>query len=83
MKNFEVPDGSYSVSDIQDYLEYIIKKHEIGIDNLPVRIYANKIENGIIFRIETEYYFELLTSETIKLLGKRWKWGKFSLFRNY
>ena len=71
MKNFEVLDGSYSVSDIQDYLEYIIKKHEIGIDNLPVRIYANKIENGIIFRIETEYYFELLTSETIKLLGKR------------
>ena len=71
MKNFEVPDGSYSVSDIQDYLEYIIKKHETGIDNLPVRIYVNKIENGIIFRIETEYYFELLTSETIKLLGKR------------
>ena len=71
MKNFEVPDGSYSVSDIQDYLEYIIKKHEIGIDNVPVRIYVNKIENGIIFRIETGYYFELLTSETIKLLGKR------------
>ena len=26
---FELPDGSYSVPDIQDYFEYIIKKHEI------------------------------------------------------
>ena len=25
---FKVPDGSYSVSDIQDYFEYILKKHE-------------------------------------------------------
>ena len=25
---FELPDGSYSMSDIQDYIEYIIKKHE-------------------------------------------------------
>ena len=25
---FELPDGSSSVSDIQDYIEYIIKKHE-------------------------------------------------------
>ena len=27
-EEFELPDGSYSVSDIQDYFEYIIKKHE-------------------------------------------------------
>ena len=26
-EKFELPDGSYSVSDIQDYLEYIMKKH--------------------------------------------------------
>ena len=26
---FKLPDGSYSVSDIQDCIEYIINKHEI------------------------------------------------------
>ena len=31
---FNLPDGSYSVSDIQDYFEYIIKKHETIADNL-------------------------------------------------
>ena len=30
---FELPDGSYSVSDIQDYFEYILKKHEESVDN--------------------------------------------------
>ena len=40
---FNLPDGSYSVSDIQDYFEYIIKKHETIADNLPVQIYVNKI----------------------------------------
>ena len=39
------------------------------IDNLPIRIYVNKIENRITFEIMTEYYLELLTSETIELLG--------------
>ena len=35
---FELPDGLYSVSDIQDDFEYIIKKHETIIDNSPIRI---------------------------------------------
>ena len=39
---FELPDGSYSISDIQDYIEYIIKKHETMTDNPPIRIYVNK-----------------------------------------
>ena len=30
---FELPDGSYSISDIQDYFEYISKKHNEKIDN--------------------------------------------------
>ena len=30
---FELPDGSYSVSDIQDYFEYIFKKHGENVDN--------------------------------------------------
>ena len=42
-KEFELPDGFYFVSDIQDYFQYILKKHEKGADDLPIRIYANKL----------------------------------------
>ena len=62
---FNLSDGSYSVSDIQDYFEYIIKKHEAIADNPPVQIYVNKIKNKIVFKIKTEYKLELLTEETI------------------
>ena len=48
---------------------YLKKKHETVTDNLSTRIYINKIENRIIFKIKTGYYTELLTPETIKLLG--------------
>ena len=41
---FNLPDGSYSVSDIQDYFEYSIKKHETIADNPPVQVYVNKIK---------------------------------------
>ena len=64
---FELPDGLYSVSDIQDYFEY--KKHGKNINNPSVRIYVNKIENGITFKIKIGYSLELLTPETMKLLG--------------
>ena len=60
-EEFELPDISYSVSDIQDYFKSILKKHETVIDNPSIRIYLNKIKTG--------YYFELLTPETMKLLG--------------
>ena len=66
---FELPDGSYYVSEIQDYFEYILKKHGENIDNQSVGIYANKIENRITIKIKTRYYLELLTPETMKLLG--------------
>ena len=66
---FELPDGLYSVSDIQDYFEYILKKHGENIDNPSVKIYVNKIENRITFRIKNGYSLELLTPETMKLLG--------------
>ena len=66
---FELPDRLYCVSNIQDYFDHIIKKHETVIDNSPIRIYVNKIENGITFKIKTGYYLTLLTPETIKLLG--------------
>ena len=44
---FELPDGSYSVSDIQDYFEYILKRHGENSDKPSVQIYVNKIENRI------------------------------------
>ena len=66
---FELPDGSYSVSDIQDYFEYILKKHGEDIDKPSVQIYVNKIENRVIFKIKNGYSLELLTPEAMKLLG--------------
>ena len=68
-EEFELPDGSYSVSDIQDYFEYILKKHSESVDNPSIRIYVNKIENKITFKIKNGYCIELLTPETMKLLG--------------
>ena len=49
---FELPDGSHSVSDIQDYFEYILEKHGEDIDEASVQIYVNKIENRITFKIK-------------------------------
>ena len=67
-EEFKLPDGSYSISDIQDYFEYILKKHSESADNPPIRIYVNKIENRITFKIKSRYSLELLTPETMKLL---------------
>ena len=68
-EEFTLPDGSYSISDIQDYFEYILKKHGENTDKPSVKIYTNKIENRIIFKIKDGYSLELLTKETMKLLG--------------
>ena len=66
---FKLSDGSYSISDIQDYFEHILKKHNESIDNASVKIYVNKIDNRNTFKFKTGYYIELLTPETMKLLG--------------
>ena len=66
---FDLPDGSYSISDIQDYFEFVIKKHERLAENPPVQIYPYKIKNRIDFKVNTGYKLELLSSETMKLLG--------------
>ena len=66
---FDLPDGSYSIADIQDYFEFIIKKHETLIENPPIQIYPNKVKNRTVFEIKTGYKLELLTPETMKLLG--------------
>ena len=65
---FQLPNESYSVSDIQDYFESILEKHGEDIDEASVQIYVNKIENKITFEVKEGYCFELLTPETMKLL---------------
>ena len=62
-QDFELPHGSCSVSDIQNYFEYI-KRNELRADNPPIQIYVNIIENKITFKIKSGYYLELLTHKT-------------------
>ena len=68
-KEFELPDGSYPVSDVQVYFKFILKKHGEKTDNASIRIYVNKIENRITLRSKTGYYLELLMPEMMKLLA--------------
>ena len=68
-KEFGLTDGWYSTSDIQDYFEYIFKTMEKKQLNRSTKIYLNKIENIITFKVKKGYYLELLTPETIKLFG--------------
>ena len=68
-ETFDLPHGSYSIEDIQDYFEFIIKKHKTLTENPPVEIYQNKIKNIIVLKIKTGYKLELLTPETMRLLG--------------
>ena len=59
---FNLPDGSYSISDIQDYFEYIIKNMK-QLQIIPL------LKDRIVFKIKTRYKLELLTKETLQLLG--------------
>ena len=68
-ETFDLSDGSYNISEIQDYIEYIIKKHETIDENAPILIYSNKISNRTVFKIKTGYKLELLSKKTMKLLG--------------
>ena len=66
---FELPDGSSSVSDIQDYIEYIIKKHETLTTTHAIHVYINRINKRLVFKIKDRYKLELQTSKTIKCFG--------------
>ena len=59
----------YSVSNIQDYFEYILKKHGENTDKPSGQIYVNKIEYTVTFKIKNGSSLELSTLETMKLLG--------------
>ena len=65
---FDLPNGSYSIADIQNYFECIIKKHGTITGNTPVLFYVNKIKNRIIFKVKSGYKLELLSKETMQLL---------------
>ena len=67
-EEFELSNRSYSISDIQDYSEYILNKHREKTVNPSIRISINKIENRITLKTKTGYFLELLTPETMKLL---------------
>ena len=56
---FELPDNFYSVLDIQDYIEFIIKKHKTLTTIPPIHIYVNRINNRSMFKIKDEYKLEL------------------------
>ena len=68
-ETFDLPDGLYNKPKIQDYIEYIIKKHKTIGEPAPILIYANTINNRIVFKIKTGYKLELLSKERMKLLG--------------
>ena len=68
-EEFNFPDGSYSITDIQDYFKYILKQHGENVDNPSIIIYINEIKNRITFKIKNGYHLELLIPETVKLLG--------------
>ena len=66
---FDLPDRTYSISVIQDYFEFIIKKRGTLTENPPIKVYPNKFKNRIAFKIKTGYNLELLTPEAMRLLG--------------
>ena len=68
-ETFDLSDGSYNIPAIQNYFEYVIKKYETIADTAPILIYANNVINRIVFQIKTGYKLELLSEETMKLLG--------------
>ena len=68
-ETFDLSDAFYSISDIHNYFEVMMKKHETLTENPAVHIYLIKIKNGIVFKIKTGYKLELLTPETMRLLG--------------
>ena len=63
---FELPDVSYSVTNVQYYIECIIKKHETWTAIPPIYVYINRINNRLVFKIKYWYKLELLTPEFLE-----------------
>ena len=65
--NYQMDHTQYLIFKI--ILSIFLKKHNENVNNPSIRIYLNKIENRITFKIKNGYYIELLTPEKMKLLG--------------
>ena len=59
----------YQIYRILYQIEYVLKKYGEDIDKLSVQVYVNKIENRVTFKIKNGYSLELLTPQTMELLG--------------
>lgn len=69
-EEFEQSDRSYSISNIQDYFQYIITKQDMH-DKPPVEIYVKTIQKRVPFKTKSRYYLELLTPKTMVVLNKK------------
>ena len=67
---FELPDGSSSVPDIQDFIKYIIKKHETltAFPAKHIHPYINRINNKLVFKMKDGYKLELQRPETPEII---------------
>ena len=63
-----MPDGFYYMSDVKDYIDYTIKKHESLTTTPSIHVYINKINYTLLSNIKDGYILELHTSNTMKLL---------------
>ena len=68
---FELLDGFYSMANIQDYIIYIIKKNETVTKISSIRVYINRINNGLVLKVKDVYKLELQTAETMKLFASK------------
>ena len=66
---FKLPDGFYSMSNIQNFLEYIIKQYETLAAVPPIHVYINRINNRLAIKIKDGYQLELQMPETLKVSG--------------
>ena len=57
------------MSDIQDYIAYIIKKHETLTAIPPIHVYINRTNKRLVFKVKDGYKLELQTPKRIKLIG--------------
>ena len=55
------------MSDLQDYIEYIIKKHETLTTIPPIHVYINRINNVLVFKIKDGYKLQAI--ERMQLFG--------------
>ena len=72
-EEFELPEGSYSVSDIPDYFEYILKKHNENVDNPSIRMYINRRKNIFACLFSVHNTISLSRHEQVCLMRLRFE----------